>query len=212
MVVAASYEVRKDKDFEEYLEELDPTHPAEARYAALFHVAHLITKATETSGAGKHASVLDACNEHPVVRLLVGMIDDYGTDDQIPPFILSTLVNLSCIDPDMVIDGGGFELLLRYVSIPKGQEKEETATRNQYYAVAGVYNLSANDTCAQQLVDNGVDKILEKLTKSPNEETSRHATYTLQNLEPLRPTSATQEAPQSKSPMKRLTAMLPSKS
>jgi hypothetical protein len=186
MMIAASYEPRQQKDFTEFLDELDSSHTADERYAALFHVAHVITKATEAGGTGKHAAILEACREEPVVRYMVSLYEDYGGDEQIPPFILSTLVNVSCIDPQLIIDGGGFELLLKHIVLkpPKemGDESTETALRNQYYALAGVFNLSEDPSCARQILERGVDAVLETLATAPDEETSKHATYTLRNL------------------------------
>ncbi|KAG8460517.1 hypothetical protein KFE25_013167 [Diacronema lutheri] len=186
-MIAASYQAREQKDFIEFLDDLDSSHSAEERYGALFHVAHTITKATEAGGTGKHAAVLEACKDEPVVRYMVSLYEDYGSDEQIPPFILSTLVNISCIDPQLIIDGGGFELLLKHVQLPsikeKGGKPSDVQVKNQYYALAGIYNLSEDPSCAAQIIERGVDKTLEKLAKSPNEDTSKHAVFTLKNLQ-----------------------------
>mmetsp|Transcript_16988 Transcript_16988/g.45809 ORF Transcript_16988/g.45809 Transcript_16988/m.45809 type:complete len:231 (+) Transcript_16988:69-761(+) len=219
-MIAASYQAKELKDFTEFLDDLDPSHTAAERYGALFHVAHTITKATEAGGAGKHAATLEACQEEPVVRYLVGMYEDYGSDEQIPPFILSTLVNISCIDPQLIIDGGGFELLLKHIVLPEATKKNpkptDTELKNQYYSLAGIYNLSENDSCAQQIIDRGVDKVLEKLAKSPNEDTSRHATFTLKNLNIVRGGDSVESkkkdmsaADYMESQMKKLTSMFP---
>eukprot|EP00304_Pavlova_gyrans_P004948 CAMPEP_0206040786 /NCGR_PEP_ID=MMETSP1466-20131121/5579_1 /ASSEMBLY_ACC=CAM_ASM_001126 /TAXON_ID=44452 /ORGANISM="Pavlova gyrans, Strain CCMP608" /LENGTH=288 /DNA_ID=CAMNT_0053415467 /DNA_START=58 /DNA_END=925 /DNA_ORIENTATION=+ len=219
-MIAASYQPKEQKDFTEFLDELDPSHTAEERYGALFHVAHTITKATEAGGTGKHAATLESCKEEPVVRYLVGMYEDYGSDDQIPPFILSTLVNISCIDPQLIIDGGGFELLLKHIVLPPPTKKDpkpsDTDLKNQYYSLAGIYNLSENDSCAQQIIERGVDKVLEKLAKSPNEETSKHATFTLKNLSVVRGGESVESKKKDGSSadyieqqMKKLTSMFP---
>jgi hypothetical protein len=215
-MIAASYQPREQKDFSEYLDELDASHSAEERYGSLFHVAHTITKATEAGGTGKHAAVLEACREEPVVRYMVSLYEDFGSDEQIPPFILSTLVNVSCIDPQLIIDGGGFELLLKHIQLPTPKEKHGKPSaielRNQYYALAGIYNLSEDPSCAAQILERGVDKTLEKLAKSPNEDTSKHATFTLKNLQGLRPDEPAKKkkgGSSTEDQMKKLTSMFP---
>lgn len=220
-MIAASYEPRQQKEFKHFIDELDPGHSAEVRYAALFQVAHSITKATEAGGTGKHAATFEACEQLPVVQLLVGVYEDYAGDEQIPPFILSTLVNISCMNPQLIIDGGGFELLLHHIHLPKRapEETDERAVdeKNQYYALAGVYNLSEDKGCAQEIVGRGLDKTLEQLAKSPDEETSRHATFTLKNLQHVRgaasppatrsPVGQTQEYVEDQ--MRKIAAMFP---
>ncbi|KAJ1630910.1 hypothetical protein T492DRAFT_870919, partial [Pavlovales sp. CCMP2436] len=87
----------------------------------------------------------------------------------------------------LIVNGGGFELLLKHIQLPPPKLKKDKPTdveiRNQYYALAGLYNLSEDAACAAQIVERGVDKTLEQLAKSPNEETSKHATFTLKNLQ-----------------------------
>lgn len=215
IIRGASYSQRHH-DVGSLLDKMGRARTDEERYEALFHLSHTITKAMAQRGNGKHAAVAEACADLPVVERFLEMYSDYALDEQVVPFVLSALTNIACVDTRLVTAHGGAQVLLRHLSPPAGVGSEgcadddeasrELHARNQYYAVAGVFNLlegavaegEGESPCVALVRTGSHMQALAMLSQSEREEVARYARLSLHHLrgplEPQAPRAAVEAA------------------